>query len=203
MRSNAWHKGGENGDALEGLRSPRASSAKETDKPNSVPDRNRVAIISLGQSSPIGSCGLPASMAASRRCAPSKREPLAAWPCSCWGLPGRTHCCAAGELLPRLFTLASVSRNWDADLRRGSLFLWSCSACHHARTLSGSALYGVRTFLRQIESARDHLVFFGTCDLNTAQEVGQWRAVNFRLPAADCIMPVQTHTSRRCHACFS
>ena len=73
-----------------------------------------------------------------------------AWPCSCWGLPGRTHYCAAGELLPHLFTLALA----------GSLFLWPCSARHRARTLSGSVLCRVRTFLRRIKSARDHLELF-------------------------------------------
>ena len=83
----------------------RDSCAKEIDKPNSVPDRNRVAIISLGRSLPIGSCGLPARLATSSRCVLPKKNRSHAWPCSCWGLPGRTHCCAAGELLPRLFTL--------------------------------------------------------------------------------------------------
>jgi hypothetical protein len=43
----------------------------------------------------------------------------------------------------------------------GCLFLWPCSARHRARTLSGSVLYGVRTFLRRIESVRDHLMLFG------------------------------------------
>ena len=43
----------------------------------------------------------------------------------------------------------------------GSLFLWPCSARRRARTLSGSVLYGVRTFLTPIMSARDHLKLFG------------------------------------------
>ena len=49
----------------------------------------------------------------------------------------------------------------DADLRRGRLFLWPCSARRRARTLSGSVLWGVRTFLRQIKPARDRLELFG------------------------------------------
>ena len=39
----------------------------------------------------------------------------------------------------------------------GSLFLWPCSAHHCARSLAGSVLYGARTFLVRIKSARDHL----------------------------------------------
>ena len=58
---------------------PYVIFAKEIDKPNSVPDRDRAAIISLGRSSPIGSCGLPARLATSHRCASLSGEgtPLA------------------------------------------------------------------------------------------------------------------------------
>src|SRR5512135_1908064 len=83
--------------------------AKEIDKPNSVPDRNRVATISLGQSSPIGSCGLPARLAASHRCAPSPEREAA----RLFGLAPAGGCLAAsvaacaGELLPHLFTLTT------------------------------------------------------------------------------------------------
>jgi len=57
--------------------SEQDSFAKEIDKPNSVPDRDQVAIISLGRSLPISSCGLPASLAASHRCAPSPEREAA------------------------------------------------------------------------------------------------------------------------------
>ena len=81
--------------------------AKEIDKPNSVPDRNQAAIISLGRSSPIDSCGLPARLAASHRCAPSPEREAARM----LGLAPAGGCLAAsvaacaGELLPHLFTL--------------------------------------------------------------------------------------------------
>ena len=134
--------------------------AEEIDKPNSVPDRNRAAIISLGHQSPDGSCGPPARLATSSRCIPPKRDHSHTWPCSCWGLPGRIRCRSAGRLLPCLFTLALV----------GSLFLWPCSARHHARTLSGSMLFGVRTFLRRIEPVRDRLDLFGVVILTLWRE---------------------------------
>ena len=56
---------------------PYIVDAKEIGKPNSVPDRDRAAIISLDRSSPIGSCGLPARLAASHRCAPSPEREAA------------------------------------------------------------------------------------------------------------------------------
>lgn len=86
---------------------PYMMVAKDIDKPNSVPDRDRAAIISLGRSSPIGSCGLPARLAASRRCA-SLRGGNAA---RMLGLAPAGGCLAAsvtacaGELLPHLFTI--------------------------------------------------------------------------------------------------
>jgi len=80
-----------------------------------------------------------------------------AWPCSCWGLPGRTHCCTAGELLPRLFTLA---------VRPLRVFKAVCFCGPDPRVTTpgrypAACSYGVRTFLRRIKSARDHLMLFG------------------------------------------
>ncbi len=76
---------------------------------------NQAAIISLGRSLPTGSCGLPASLAASHRCAALSGESgrSHAWPCSCWGLPGRSRYRAAGELLPHLFTVARTQRVFE------------------------------------------------------------------------------------------
>src|ERR1700724_745436 len=72
------------------------------------------------------------------------RNSLPIWSCSVWGLPCPAHYCASGALLPHLFTLTLASRP-----RRYVL----CCTCRltglnpPSRTLSGTLLYGVRTFL--------------------------------------------------------
>src|SRR5436853_4169360 len=71
-------------------------------------------------------------------------ESFPIWSCSVWGLPCPEHYCPGGALLPHLFTLTLA-------LRPGRYIL--CCAFRLAglnppsRTLSGTLLYGVRTFL--------------------------------------------------------
>ena len=92
---------------LAGLIDPRGLVVQEIDKPNSVPDfgsgddhfsrpmmahRLKRPTREMGDEPPL--------------CA-SCETPLAAWPCSRWGLPGRRRYRSAGELLSRLFTLTS------------------------------------------------------------------------------------------------
>jgi len=67
------------------------------------------ATISLGRRLPAVSCGLPASLEASsprRTHANGGSAHSHTWPCSRWGLPGRSCHHAAGGLLRHLFTLA-------------------------------------------------------------------------------------------------
>ena len=69
---------------------------------------SRVATISLGRRLPAVSCGLPASLEASsprRTHAYGGSARSHTWPCSRWGLPGRSCHHAAGGLLHHLFTL--------------------------------------------------------------------------------------------------
>ena len=60
----------------------------------------RPATISLGRTSPHGSCSLPGTSAVGLRQPPGDEQPPApkgvipAWPCSRWGLPGRAYCYA-------------------------------------------------------------------------------------------------------------
>jgi hypothetical protein len=82
--------------------------------------------------------------------APSRHVPgltrkfLPIWSCSVWGLPCPPHYCDSGALLPHLFTLtlASPSRRYIfcGTFRQPGLNPAS-------RTLSGTLLCGVRTFL--------------------------------------------------------
>jgi len=69
---------------------------------------------------------------------------LPIWSCSVWGLPCPRHYCRGGALLPHLFTLTSALRQrryiFCGTFRRVSLNPLS-------RTLSGTLLCGVRTFL--------------------------------------------------------
>src|SRR4029077_186401 len=66
------------------------------------------------------------------------------WSCSVWGLPCPVHYCAGGALLPHLFTLTRGLRPrryiFCGTFRRMGL-------CPPSRTLSGTLLCGVRTFL--------------------------------------------------------
>ena len=69
---------------------------------------------------------------------------LPIWSCSVWGLPCPRHYCRGGALLPHLFTLTST-----LPLRR---YIF-CGTFRRtdlnppSRTLSGTLLCGVRTFL--------------------------------------------------------
>ena len=69
---------------------------------------------------------------------------LPIWSCSVWGLPCPPHYCGGGALLPHLFTLTRALRLrryvFCGTFRRVSLNSPS-------RTLSGTLLCGVRTFL--------------------------------------------------------
>ena len=72
------------------------------------------------------------------------RDFLPIWSCSVWGLPCPLHYCRGGALLPHLFTLtlALPPRRYIfcGTFRRADLNPPS-------RTLSGTLLCGVRTFL--------------------------------------------------------
>jgi hypothetical protein len=86
------------------------------------------------------------------------------WPCSAWGLPCPGHYCPSGALLPHLFTLTR-------RCRQAVSFLWHFPsnalqgtptrearvgdpAGAPSRTLSGTLLCGVRTFLSPSRAAR-------------------------------------------------
>jgi hypothetical protein len=101
--------------------------------------------IPLGPASLLGSSGLPGGLArraGTRRWRTSGFLPI--WPCSVWGLPCPTHYCGGGALLPHLFTLTLA-------LPPGRYIL--CGTFRRtglnpaSRTLSGTLLCGVRTFL--------------------------------------------------------
>ena len=74
---------------------------------------------------------------------------LPIWSCSVWGLPCPRHYCRGGALLPHLFTLTPLTRRYlfCGTLRPSGLNLAS-------RTLSGTLLCGVRTFLPRRPEAR-------------------------------------------------
>ena len=75
---------------------------------------------------------------------PKPRQFLPIWSCSVWGLPCLPHYCGSGALLPHLFTLTLA-------LPPGRYIL--CGTFRQpglnraSRTLSGTLLCGVRTFL--------------------------------------------------------
>ena len=85
--------------------------------------------------------------------ASNRPEPIAtppARPCSRWGLPQPTSHLAAGELLPRHFTLTDET----LARRAGGLFLWRYPWGRPHWPLASIPLCGVRTFLgRCIETA--------------------------------------------------
>ena len=143
---------------------------KSIDKPNSVPDRNRAAIISLGRSSPIGSCGLPARLAASNRCAPSPEREAACM----LGLAPAGGCLAGHVTVPPVSSCLTFSPLPCAE-GVGGLFLWPCSARRRARMLSGSVLCGVRTFLRQIDVCPRSPRTLWQTNHNTLLSLGQWK----------------------------
>ena len=73
-------------------------------------------------------------------------ESLPIWSCSVWGLPCPLHYCRGGALLPHLFTLTR-------RIRRCTRRYVLCGTSRQpglnpaSRTLSGTLLCGVRTFL--------------------------------------------------------
>ena len=70
-----------------------------------------------------------------------RRDSLPIWSCSVWGLPCPSHYWSGGALLPHLFTLTLAGRYVFCGTFR-QLALKPAS-----RTLSGTLLSGVRTFL--------------------------------------------------------
>ena len=69
---------------------------------------------------------------------------LPIWSCSVWGLPCPLHCCSGGALLPHLFTLTLTlppGRYVFCGTSRQTVLK------PPSRTLSGTLLCGVRTFL--------------------------------------------------------
>ena len=91
---------------------------------------------------PTRKFGAPSRHALSPACAGPNSFPI--WSCSVWGLPCPVHYCPGGALLPHLFTLTSGLRLgryvFCGTFRRTDFNPFS-------RTLSGTLLYGVRTFL--------------------------------------------------------
>ncbi len=76
------------------------------------------------------------------------RNSLPIWSCSVWGLPCPAHYCGGGALLPHLFTLTRALRPgryvFCGTFRRT---IPPIEARGPSRTLSGTLLCGVRTFL--------------------------------------------------------
>jgi hypothetical protein len=74
------------------------------------------------------------------------------WSCSVWGLPCLEHYCPSGALLPHLFTLTLSLRP------RRYIFCGTFRKVRlnsPSRTLSGTLLCGVRTFLSLDRAARE------------------------------------------------
>jgi hypothetical protein len=94
--------------------------------------------------------------APSRHAPPAKlalrRSSLPIWSCSVWGLPCPLHYCRGGALLPHLFTLtrALPPRRYVFCGTSRQPTLKSAS-----RTLSGTLLCGVRTFLPRFLTRRE------------------------------------------------
>jgi hypothetical protein len=89
-------------------------------------------------------------------------DSLPIWSCSVWGLPCPLHCCRGGALLPHLFTLTPPVKArryvFCGTFRRTDLNPPS-------RTLSGTLLCGVRTFLSPRPKALEATVRSG-CQLD-------------------------------------
>src|SRR5512146_645002 len=82
--------------------------------------------------------------------ASDRREPATtppARPCSGWGLPQPTSHLAAGELLPRHFTLTTARDAPEDAPVPGGMFLWHCPWGCPRWPLTSIPLCGVRTFL--------------------------------------------------------
>ena len=83
-------------------------------------------------------------------------DSLPIWSCSVWGLPCPLHYCGGGALLPHLFTLTPLPGRYVfcGTFRPPGLNLTS-------RTLSGTLLCGVRTFLSSHPKTREAAVRSG------------------------------------------
>ena len=81
------------------------------------------------------------------------RKSLPIWSCSVWGLPCPSHYCDGGALLPHLFTLTSMLPPgryvFCGTFRRMNPPKQSLDGAP-SRTLSGTLLCGVRTFLPRL-----------------------------------------------------
>ena len=77
---------------------------------------------------------------------------LPIWSCSVWGLPCPLHYCGGGALLPHLFTLTRALPHWRYVFCGTSRQPTLRSA---SRTLSGTLLCGVRTFLPRFLTKRE------------------------------------------------
>ena len=114
-----------------------------TCKPNSVFRLRGVTVIPLGGTLLPRSCDLPGGSNAPSRCVSAEAGSLPIWSCSVWGLPCPEHCCPGGALLPHLFTLTTACAGRYVFCGTGRLPALTLEA----RTLSGTLLCGVRTFL--------------------------------------------------------
>src|SRR3989442_1274458 len=122
-------------------------------------------------------------------CPGRSRGSLPIWSCSVWGLPCPSHYCDSGALLPHLFTLTSMLPPgryvFCGTLRQPGLNPAS-------RTLSGTLLCGVRTFLPRlpkmtratVRSGCQHTYYSGlrTSDLGLRTSVRQVLVEFLNLP---------------------
>jgi len=103
-----------------------------------------MTVIPLGRALLRGSSDLPGGCDAPSRHVRETEASLSLpiWSCSVWGLPCPLHYCSGGALLPHLFTLTPLP---------GRYFFCGTSRQPGlnpaSRTLSGTLLCGVRTFL--------------------------------------------------------
>src|SRR5882724_3085234 len=134
------------------LSHPGATSENRTYKPNFVRRCRRDGhssrpYIAERLKRPTRKFGVP-SRDAFRHCC---RNFSPIWSCSVWGLPCPVHYCAGGALLPHLFTLTSCLR-LGRYIFCGTFRLTGLNP--PSRTLSGTLLCGVRTFLSPSRAAR-------------------------------------------------
>ena len=141
---------------------------------------SRGAAIYLGQPLPAASCGLPASVETSRFCA-LREGSLAAWPCSRWGMPGRS--CHQDRRW-------AITPPFHPYLRQtgGVLFLWPCSAGSLRLGVTQHRALWSSDFPRTARSRPRLPGLLGQSHLIT--RIGQ-RQENFDPPAglAPCVLP--------------
>ena len=131
------------------------------------PDRNRVAIISLGQSSPTGSCGLPASVATSRRCASLRGESH-----SLLGLAPAGGCLAGHIAAPPVSSYLTFS---PSPLARQSVSVVLLRASPRPDVIRQPARWS--SDFPQTDQVRPRSPdALWHCNLSTAPGTGQWRA---------------------------